>query len=67
ATRLSLVNSTFYIFLDSAVGIGPLILGLFVPVLGYRGMYFCIAMLTVICILLYLWIYKKKTAQTAHI
>ncbi|MEG2625808.1 MAG: MFS transporter [Christensenella sp.] len=66
ATRLSLVNSTFYIFLDSAVGIGPLILGLFVPVLGYRGMYFSIAMLTVICILLYLWIYKKKSVQTAR-
>ncbi len=52
--RLGLTNSTFYIFLDVGVGIGPLILGGFLPFLGYRGMYLSMAVLTAACALLYL-------------
>src|SRR5699024_11562661 len=37
--RMGLANSTYFIFLDFALGIGPLLLGFIEPVLGYRGMY----------------------------
>lgn len=41
--RLSLANSTFYICLDVGVGVGPLLLGLLVPALGYANLYVCMA------------------------
>lgn len=37
--RMGLANSTYFISLDFALGMGPLVLGLIEPVFGYRGMY----------------------------
>lgn len=41
--RLSTANATFYICLDVGVGVGPLILGAFVPVIGYPLLYVAMA------------------------
>ena len=41
--RLSVANATFYMLLDVGVGIGPLILGVIVPLIGYQWLYFCMA------------------------
>lgn len=46
-SRLSLANSTFYVFVDTGVGLGPLILGGLVPMLGYRGLYLSMAVIAV--------------------
>lgn len=37
--RMGLANSTYFIFLDFAIGMGPLFLGLIEPAFGFRGMY----------------------------
>ena len=37
--HVGLANSTYYIFMDIAVGFGPTVLGLLQPFTGYRGMY----------------------------
>ena len=41
--RLGVANATFYMFLDAGVGLGPLLLGLFVPVIGYPMLYMAMA------------------------
>lgn len=64
--RISLVNSTFYIFLDVGVGVGPLVLGLFIPLIGYRGMYFSMAIVTLLCTLLYLFIRRPGSARVSE-
>lgn len=62
AHRLSYVNSTFYVFLDIGTGVGPFLLGFFIPLIGYRGMYLSMAVFTVFFCLLYL-VVDKKTKQ----
>lgn len=41
--RLSAANATFYILVDAGVGVGPLLLGVIVPLIGYEWLYFCMA------------------------
>lgn len=41
--RLSVANATFYMHLDLGVGIGPLLMGLFVPYTGYSLLYVAMA------------------------
>lgn len=61
--RLGLANSTFYIFLDLGTGIGPFVLGLFIPFTGYRGMYIGVASITFACIFLYYLLYGKNATH----
>ncbi len=35
--RIGRANSTFFVIMDLAVAIGPIVLGLFIPLMGYRG------------------------------
>ena len=37
--RMGQAASTFYVFGDTGIGLGPLICGLLIPLTGYRGMY----------------------------
>ena len=43
AHRLGITTSTFFGFMDMGVGFGPFILGMFMPLLGYRNLYFASA------------------------
>lgn len=43
--RLSVTNATFYMLLDVGVGVGPLILGIVVPLVGYSLMYIGMAVI----------------------
>ena len=63
--HLALVNSTFYICLDLAVGIGPLLLGYLLRFTGYRGMYLSMAVLALLCVILYHGIYRRQASDTA--
>lgn len=51
--HVGLANSTYYIFMDVAVGFGPAALGLIQPLTGYRGMYAGMALLCAFCLLVY--------------
>lgn len=41
--RLSVANATFYMCLDLGVGVGPLLLGMLVPLMGYSLLYVAMA------------------------
>lgn len=64
--RMAVVNSTFYIFLDTAVGLGPFIMGLFLPFIGnsYSLLYYGLAVLSLLITLIYLPL-RPKTTRTA--
>ncbi|MBN1188200.1 MAG: MFS transporter [Dehalococcoidales bacterium] len=58
--RLGLATSTFYIFLDSGVAIGPITLGLIVPFIGYRGIYLVTSAVAALCLVLYYYLHGRK-------
>lgn len=58
--RLGFASSTFYVFVDIGVGIGPFTLGLFVPYIGYRGMYLSLSVVSFICIFVYYLLHGRK-------
>lgn len=59
--RLSLANSTFYVFLDAGVGVGPLILGLLAPLVGYGSLFLIMAAVALGAAGLYLAIEKRHS------
>ncbi|MBI0576879.1 MFS transporter [Neobacillus cucumis] len=61
--RMGLATSTFFIFVDGGVGIGPFILGFFVPLIGYRGLYFSVGIVVFACIFLYYFLHGRKSRQ----
>jgi MFS family permease len=61
--RTGLATSTFLMFIDIAVGIGPVIFGLFIPLAGYRGMYEGAAIWVLISLLLYYLLHAKKAVR----
>lgn len=58
--RFGLAVSTFFIFADIGVGIGPFVLGLFIPFTGYRGVFMAMAILSFVCIFLYYLLHGRK-------
>jgi predicted MFS family arabinose efflux permease len=58
--QMGLATSTFFIFLDIGIGIGPFILGMFIPSIGYDGMYFSMAVLIFICMFLYYFLHGRN-------
>jgi MFS family permease len=62
--RIGLATSTFLMCIDIAVGIGPVLLGAFVPVIGYRGMYEVAAGLVLLSMLVYYIMHGRKAGKT---
>lgn len=58
--RIGLATSTFYIAMDAGVGIGPLIIGIIVPIFGFRGMYMSMAFIVFLTIIVYYFVHGKK-------
>lgn len=58
--RLSLANSTFYVLLDTGVGIGPLLLGIAQPFWGYRGLFEAMAGVAILALVAYLFVGRKR-------
>jgi MFS family permease len=58
--RLGLANSTFYIFIDTAIGLGPFLFGFFIPFSGYRGVYAGMSIIALACMFLYYLLHGKK-------
>jgi MFS family permease len=61
--RIGLATSTFLAIVDFGVGIGPSILGAFVPIIAYRGVYISMAILAMVAGIFYL-IFNKKIVNT---
>lgn len=59
AERITIANSTYFIFLDIAIGIAPLALGWTIPFIGYRGMFLALIGVLAFAALLY-GVFRKK-------
>ncbi|MDR2790545.1 MAG: MFS transporter [Campylobacteraceae bacterium] len=54
--------STYFIFMDLGIGMGPYLYGLLTPRIGFDGLFATAAAVTFGCIFLYYFIYGKKAA-----
>jgi MFS family permease len=62
--RMGLATSTFFIFLDAGIGVGPFLLGFFIPVIGYRGLYISMAIVVFVCTILYYFLHGRKATES---
>ncbi len=58
--RFGLATATYYMFLDVGFGVGPYLFGSLVPITGYRGLYFVMAMAILATIILYYFLYRRS-------
>ncbi|MDJ0932230.1 MFS transporter [Breoghania sp.] len=61
--HMGLANSTFFIFMDLGVGLGPLLLGQVILSLGFSSMYAMMAIVVVICLGLYYVLHGRKSSR----
>jgi len=60
--RLALATSTYFIFLDVGVGVGPFLLGFLVSEVGYRGMYGIITIVIMLSGVLYHFLHGAQAS-----
>ncbi|RPJ94438.1 MFS transporter [Rummeliibacillus sp. TYF005] len=61
--RVGLATSTFFILTDIGLGIGPFIQGLFIPSVGYNGLYVILGICAILCLPLQHFLYGKNTPK----
>ena len=61
--RLGLANSTYYMFSDIGMGVGPIASGFVISYIGYRGMYTVVAIIALACLALYYLMHGKKVVN----
>jgi len=64
--RVGLATSTFFICLDTGVGVGPFLTGMIVPYVGLRGMYLILAIIVLFSIVMYYFLHGRKAAVRKH-
>nr|WP_269440273.1 MFS transporter [Arthrobacter sp. zg-Y750] len=63
AHRIGLATSTFFILMDAGIGVGPLLLGMLLPVTGYHGMYWVLAAVVLASTVLYHFVHGRKNVR----
>lgn len=58
--ELGLANSTFFMSMDLGAGVGPVLIGFFVPYLGFMGCYCALAIAAALACILYVLLAKRK-------
>ncbi|MGE7935091.1 MFS transporter [Viridibacillus arvi] len=58
--QLGLATSTYFIFYDFGLGVGPYLLGFLVPVFGYRHLFLSMVIVILISIVLYYFLHGRK-------
>lgn len=61
--RLGVATSTFFIFLDFGFGFGPYILGLLVPIVGYRELYLILMLVVIIALGFFMLFSRTRRRQ----
>ncbi len=61
--RIGLATSTFFVFYDFGIGVGPFLLGFILPFVGFRGLYVGMAIIVFLGILIYYVVHGKKAAE----
>lgn len=60
--RLGLATSTYFIFFDLGIGVGPYLLGSLIPFTGYRGLYLMMVIVIIATIILYYFLHGRKAS-----
>lgn len=63
--RMGQATSTFYIFGDTGLGLGPLLCGLLIPLTGYRGMYGVMAIVAAASLVPYHTLHGRHAVEHA--
>ena len=58
--RIGLATSTYFVFFDFGIGVGPFLMGFILPLIGFRGLYGSMAAVILICIFVYYIVHGKK-------
>lgn len=64
--KIGLATSTFYMFADFGAGIGPFVLGVVIPLIGYRNLYLTMSILVIVSIVLYYFMHGKQRARQPY-
>lgn len=59
--RMGLATSTFFAITDVGVGVGPILLGLLVPSIGFRGLYVSMAIIVLVAMGLYFFLHGRNS------
>ena len=65
--RMGLATSTYFIFADVGIGIGPFLLGFLIPIIDYRGLYVILAIVVFACTFLYYFMHGRKTGRVKQL
>lgn len=65
--RIGLATSTYYIFLDGGIGIGPFLLGFLIPAIGYQGLYITMAVVVLVSSGLYYFLHGRKATRAKQL
>ncbi|NLY64589.1 MAG: MFS transporter [Alcaligenaceae bacterium] len=60
--RMGLATATFYICLDAGLGFGPYILGAIITETGYRNLYWLMAGLALLCMVLFYFVHGRHVS-----
>lgn len=63
--RFGLATSTYFIFFDLGLGLGPYIIGFFVSLSSYRNVYFSLVFVIIFAIILYYFLHGRKERAMA--
>ncbi|ARK29838.1 MFS transporter [Halalkalibacter krulwichiae] len=58
--RIGLATTTFWVCYDLGIGLGPFLLGMLIPFIGYRNLYVTLAIIVLACTGLYYLLHGKK-------
>jgi len=61
--RIHLATSTYFIFADLGVGVGPFLQGFIIPVSGYRGLYLIMAIFVLCLAFVYYVMHGRKASK----
>lgn len=61
--RFGLATSTYFILYDIGLGVGPFLLGFFVPTTGYRPIFVSMIVIILCCVPLYHWLHGRKDKE----
>ncbi len=65
--RFGQATSTFFIFLDCGIGLGPYLLGTIVPAAGYRGLYMLTAGIVLAAVPLYYFLHGRENRKGGRV
>ncbi|MCJ1655786.1 MFS transporter [Staphylococcus sp. NRL 16/872] len=66
SSKYGIATSTYFIGLDIGIGFGPSLLGLFTNSITYTQVYIIMAIVAVLCTILYFFIHGRKVKDTTY-